>query len=166
MDAEKNPLAGLNILAVDDEADVLETIVDILDESHVDTARDYEGASRKIAAGSYNLTVLDIMGVDGLTLLQEAVAKGIPSVMLTAHAVNPQTLKKSIEMGALGYLPKEKLSEVDSILGELLAASQAGKSSWKLLFKRMGDFFSKSFGFNWQEDDPDFWVKYGAHMFF
>ena len=52
------------------------------------------------------------MGVNGLELLEEAVAKGIPTVMLTAHAVNPETLMASIRKGAISYLPKAKLSEL------------------------------------------------------
>ena len=40
-------LKGLHILAVDDEVDILETIVEILDESRVDTAREYQSASQK-----------------------------------------------------------------------------------------------------------------------
>ena len=44
----KTFLAGKSILAVDDEADILETIEDILEEANVDTARDYESASDKI----------------------------------------------------------------------------------------------------------------------
>ena len=41
-------LKGKSILVVDDEEDILETIEDILDESTIHTARDYESASEKI----------------------------------------------------------------------------------------------------------------------
>ena len=41
-------LKGKNILAVDDEEDILETIEDILDEANVDLAGDYKRASKKI----------------------------------------------------------------------------------------------------------------------
>ena len=41
MTAMKSFLKGKHVLAVDDEEDILETIVEILDESEVDTARDY-----------------------------------------------------------------------------------------------------------------------------
>jgi DNA-binding NtrC family response regulator len=102
-------LKGKRILAVDDEEDILETIEDILDEVDLDTATDYEGASRKIRENRYDLAILDIMGVNGLKLLEEAVERGIPAVMLTAHAVNPETLMASIRKGAISYLPKETL---------------------------------------------------------
>ena len=87
-------LKGKHILTVDDEEDVLETIEDILDEATIDKARDYESASQKIQENRYDLAILDIMGVNGLKLLEESVARGIPTVMLTAHAINPETLMK------------------------------------------------------------------------
>ena len=52
-------LDGKRILAVDDEADILETIQDILDMADVDIARDYASASEKIRNGSYDLAILD-----------------------------------------------------------------------------------------------------------
>ena len=54
---------------LDDEADILETIHDILDMADVDRARDYDSASEKIRTGRYDLAILDIMGVNGLLLL-------------------------------------------------------------------------------------------------
>ena len=52
-------LKGKRILAVDDEQDILESIENILDEAHVDGARDYESASRKIRENPYDLAILD-----------------------------------------------------------------------------------------------------------
>ncbi len=49
--AGKSYLKGKRILAVDDEEDVLETIEDVLDESMIDRAKDYETASRKLREG-------------------------------------------------------------------------------------------------------------------
>ena len=109
---KKSYLKGIHILAVDDEADILETIVDLLEESHVDTARDYKSASQKIKRRTYDLAILDIMGVDGLQLLEETVERQIPTVMLTAHAMSPETLMESIQKGAISYLPKEKLTDL------------------------------------------------------
>src|SRR5215471_7495799 len=87
---------GLHVLAVDDEKDILDTIEDVLDEAKVDRAEDYATASQKLKDVKYDLAVLDIMGVNGMELLVEAVNKGIPTVMLTAHAMNPESLKSSI----------------------------------------------------------------------
>jgi CheY-like chemotaxis protein len=153
-------LTGKRILAVDDEVDILESIEDILDMADVDSARDYATASAKIKGGSYDLAILDIMGVNGLVLLEEAVAKGIPTVMLTAHAINPDTLMSSIRKGAISYLPKETLAELDTLLEELMAAQAAGKPPWKLLFDKLGDYFDERFGPDWKAKDKTFWSDF------
>ena len=149
-------LKGKHILAVDDEEDILETIADVLVEADLDTARDYATASDKIRKGRYDLVVLDIMGVNGLQLLEESVAKGMPTVMLTAHAINPETLMESIRKGDISYLPKETLSELNELLSELLGAHIQSQPTWKLLFDKLGDFFNERFGSEWKEADKDF----------
>ena len=146
-------LKGKNILAVDDEEDILETIEDILDEANIERASNYKSASKKIKENQYDLAILDIMGVDGLKLLEEAVDRGIPSVMLTAHAINPESLMESIRKGAISYLPKETLSELDVLLIDILGAHEKGKPAWKLLFDKLGDYFDERFGPDWKEKD-------------
>ncbi len=160
MATKRSHLEGRRILAVDDEADILETIEDILDMATVDCARDYAAASAKIRSGRYDMALLDIMGVNGLVLLEEAVAKGIPAVMLTAHAINPETLMASIRKGAIAYLPKETLAELDDFLEALLAAQAAGTPPWKLLFDRLGAYFDERFGPNWKHRDQAFWSDF------
>ena len=51
--------------------------------------------------------------------------------MLTAHALSPEALKKSIEMKARAYLPKEKLGEVVPFLEDMLKYDY--ESGWKRL---------------------------------
>ena len=153
-------LKGKHILAVDDEEDILETIEDILDETELELAKDYESASKKIKKTRYDLAILDIMGVDGLKLLDETVERGIPTVMLTAHAINPDTLMESIRKGAISYLPKETLSELDIFLEELLGAHAKGQPTWKLLFDKLGDYFDKRFGPDWKDKDKQFWSEF------
>ena len=160
MTANESILKDKHILAVDDEADILETIMEILDESEVDTARDYPTASAKIKERRYDLAILDIMGVDGLQLLEEAVEREIPAVMLTAHAISPETLMESIQKGAISYLPKERLVDLDELLNALLEAHHRGEPPWKLLFEKLGDYFDKRFGPEWKQKDHDFWSKF------
>jgi DNA-binding NarL/FixJ family response regulator len=145
---------------VDDEEDVLETIEDILDDATIDKARDYESASQKIQENRYDLAILDIMGVNGLKLLEESVERGIPTVMLTAHAINPETLMKSIRMGAISYLPKETLADLDELLNDLLGAHEQGQPPWKLLFEKLGEYFDERFGPGWKEKDQEFWSEF------
>ena len=160
MTEKESFLKGLHILAVDDEEDILETIVEILDEARVDTAREYQSASQKIKNQTYDLAILDIMGVDGLKLLEEAVDRGIPTVMLTAHAISPETLMESIQKGAISYLPKEALADLDDLLNDLLGAYRTGEPPWKLLFEKLGDFFDKRFGSEWKAKDQEFWSEF------
>ena len=163
MAATESFLKGIQILAVDDEEDILETIEDILDESVIDSARDYESASEKIKTKQYDLVILDIMGVNGLELLEEAVDRGFPTVMLTAHAVSQETLMESIQKGAISYLPKEKLSELDDLLNAILGAYNRGEPPWKLLFERLGDYFDRRFGPDWREKDQEFWSEFSRN---
>lgn len=156
-------LKDKSILVVDDEADILETIEDILDEAKIDTARDYASASQKIQTQRYDLAILDIMGVNGLQLLDEAVQKGIPTVMLTAHAVNPDTLMASIQKGAISYLPKETLADLDVLLNDLLEAFEKGQPPWKLLFDKLGDYFDERFGSGWKDNDRAFWNEFSRN---
>jgi DNA-binding NtrC family response regulator len=160
MTKKKSYLEGIRILAVDDEEDVLDTIVEALEMARVERAQDYKTAVKKIAEKDYDLAILDIMGVDGLSLLDKTVEKGIPTVMLTAHALSAETLLASIRKGAISYLPKEKLAEIDKILEELLATQAEGEPTWKLLLDKLGDFFDEKFGPDWKEKDKAFWSEF------
>ena len=77
------------ILAVDDEEDVLDIIEEELSESANITlhrATTFERAQQYLVSYTYDLVILDIMGVRGFDLLQIATNAGFPVVMLTAHA--------------------------------------------------------------------------------
>lgn len=153
-------LAGKKILVVDDEPDILETVKDILEMAQIDTAKDYEQAAGKIKSAAYDLAILDIMGVNGLALLEACVEKGLPAVMLTAHAVSPEMLMASIQKGAIAYFPKEVLADLDAMLEKLFGTWQRGEPTWKLLFDTLGDYFNERFGPQWQEKDKEFWSEF------
>ena len=160
MSGDESFLKGKYILAVDDEKDILETITDILNESVIDWAWEYQNASKKIKAVKYDLVILDIMGVNGLQLLEESVDRGIPTVMLTAHALNPETLIESMQKGAISYLPKEKLSELDDLLNAILGAFNRNEPTWQLLIENLWNYFNDRWGPGWQERDREFWSKF------
>jgi len=153
-------LKGKRILAVDDEKDIIETIEEILSDANVDSAFDYETASEKINDNKYDVAILDIMGVDGIKLLEQAVKKGLPAVMLTANSMNPESLIESIKTGAISYIPKEHLSELDNLLNDLLGAHNDGKPTWKLLFEKLGKSFNSRFGKNWKDENKEFWTDF------
>ena len=159
--SRESPLSGVRVLAVDDEPDILETIEDVLEGAEITRADSYDEAVAKLGDDrEYDLAILDIMGVDGLNLLADTVNRGIPTIMLTAHAMNKETLKTSITKGALAYLPKEELARLDRFVADFLAAHRKGESTWALLFDRLGAFFERSFGPQWRSDDPEFWKYY------
>lgn len=153
-------LKGKHILAVDDEWDVIETIQEILEEAKTDVAQDFDTAMEKITTTQYDLAILDIMGVNGIRLLEECVKQAIPAVMLTANSMNPESLMESIQKGAISYLSKEHLSELDTLLNELMGAKKQGKPTWKLLFEKLGTHFDRRFGKDWKQDNKEFWKDF------
>jgi CheY-like chemotaxis protein len=151
---EMAALADKVILVVDDEPDVLETVGELLHQSIVHKARDYESALQYLSSYTYDVVILDIMGVNGFELLRVAVNSNFPSVMLTAHAVTPEALKKSIKLGAVAFLPKERLSELEEVIEDL--SLHGGKGVWGKLFGRLAGFFNERFGPDWKERDRFF----------
>ena len=126
------------ILAVDDEPDVLEVlgeeILDAYPTYRFDKATNYETAVKLLESRSYDLVLLDIMGVRGFDLLAVAIQRNFKVVMLTAHALNLEALKRSFEMKARAYLPKEKLGEVVPFLEEVMKFEYL--PMWKRLVRR------------------------------
>ena len=149
-----NLLRDKAILVVDDEPDVLDTVSEILDMCQIYKAIDYDTAIQYLTGYTYDVVILDIMGVNGFELLKTAVSRGFPAVMLTAHALSPESLKKSIKLGAVSFLPKEKMPELPSFIEDVVMGG--GKPVWQKLFDRLGSYFSKRFGPDWKEQDKFF----------
>ncbi|MGD9041357.1 MAG: response regulator [Desulfobacteraceae bacterium] len=150
----KSPLEDKIILVVDDEPDVLETVGEILDMCLLYKAKSYEEGIEYLRGYTIDIAILDIMGVNGFELLKRSVDKGIPTVMLTAHALTPEALKKSMKLGALTFLPKEKLSDLQEFLEDVVLGG--GKAIWIKFFDRLGAYFDKRFGPDWKEKDEFF----------
>ncbi len=150
----ESPLKDKVVLVVDDEPDVLETVAEELDMCLVHKAGDYDTALQYLLSYTYDIVILDIMGVNGFELLKNAVSRGFPTVMLTAHALSPESLKKSIKLGAVSFLPKEKTSELTTFLEDVVL--ERGKPVWQKLFDRLGNYFNKRFGPDWKEKDKFF----------
>jgi DNA-binding NtrC family response regulator len=154
-------LEGKKILVVDDEADVLEVMVDLLKMCKVATASNFEDAKKLLETQTFDLAVLDIMGVDGYGLLKIANRKKIPAVMLTAHAFNPPNLVKSIREGAAAYVPKEEITHIADFLNDVLVAKATGKSPWGAWQDRLpSSFFDRRWGAAWRDTDKDFWETF------
>ena len=128
--ANDDILKDKTILVVDDEADILETLEEILEECDIDTASSFESAKELLENQSYDAAILDIMGVRGFDLLEIATEKGIPALMLTAHGLNPNNLVGSIKLGAKSYIPKDRMYEIDIYLREIFLAKNKGIEKW------------------------------------
>jgi CheY-like chemotaxis protein len=149
------------VLAVDDEEDVLDIIEEELSEAAnvtLHTATTFEKAQQYLVSYTYDLVILDIMGVRGFDLLQIAENAGFPVVMLTAHAFSPEALKKSIQLGARAYLPKEKLGSLVPFLEDVLKLNY--QSVWGKALDQVGTLFNKKFGSDWRKSEENFWQDF------
>jgi DNA-binding response OmpR family regulator len=155
-------LDGKKILIVDDEPDILEVLnVEIMEAGpncSIDKANTYEKAINKLESTRYDVVILDIMGVQGFDLLEVAIKKNMKTVMLTAHALSTETLKRSHEMGARAYLPKEKLAEIVPFLEDVL--KYEFESGWKRLFEKLHGFFTEKFETDWERKTGMNWKEW------
>ena len=154
---DESTLNNKRILAVDDEPDVLDTLEELLEEYEglvFDKATDYETGYQLLRSWTYDIVILDIMGVRGFDLLNAAVSLGFPTVMLTAHALSVENLKMSIEMGAWAFIPKEKMTEIVSFLEDVLILDY--RSFWRKSLDRLFGTFNTKFGSEWQKKEKEF----------
>ncbi len=158
--ASDDILKGKKILAVDDEPDILDTLEEILDQCDVETASSFESAKERLESKVYDAAILDIMGVRGFDLLEIAMEKKIPALMLTAHGLNPGNLVGSIQLGAKSYIPKDKMYEIDVYLREIFQARKKGIEKSGNWFARLGAFFDERFGHGWKNKDKKFWEEF------
>jgi len=146
-------LNGKRILTVDDEADVLSTleeeILGAAPKCKFEKATTYEEAANKLESQTYDVVILDIMGVRGFDLLDLAVKKNLRVAMLTAHALTPEALERSFKMKARAFLPKEMLGDVVPFLEDVLKYEYL--PGWKRLMKKLEKFFKARWGEYQQE---------------
>jgi CheY-like chemotaxis protein len=160
---DRDILEGKRVLIVDDESDVLDTLAEMLSICLVDKAPSFDAGVKFLNKNTYDIAVLDIMGVKGYDLLRMAKQRGISAVMLTAHALSPDNLIRSIKEGAHSYVPKDKLPEIADFLRDVLETKHKGThrhgGRW---FWQLKPFFDKVFGSGWREKDRDFWNDFDA----
>ncbi len=156
-------LGGKKILAVDDEPDVLtvleEEIMGASPDCKFDKATTYEKAAELIKSNNYDVVILDIMGVRGFDLLALSVSRNLRVAMLTAHALTPEALKRSFDMKARAYLPKEKLGDIVPFLEDVLQYDYL--PGWKRLFEKLKGFFDTKFESDWEKKTGLNWKEWG-----
>ncbi len=149
---EVSLLKGKTILTVDDEPDVLQVLKDEILAScadcTIDQATTYDDAAGLLRSKQYDVVVLDIMGVRGFDLLEIAVNRNYKVAMLTAHALSPEALKKSHDLGARAYLPKDKLGEIVPFLEDMLKHEY--KTGWRRLLEKLENYFDERFEPGWK----------------
>jgi len=146
-----------SILAVDDEPDVLgilrEEITSNCFNCTFETATSYDEAVRHLESKSYDLIILDIMGVRGFDLLEIAARKKLKAVMLTAHALSPENLKRARDMGAQAYLPKQQLGAIVPFLENALKYDF--EPGWRRMLEVLGDVFTTLWGRDWEKFEQE-----------
>ncbi|RLB94547.1 MAG: response regulator [Deltaproteobacteria bacterium] len=156
----KKLLEGKKILIVDDEPDILDSLIELLSSCKIDTASSFEEGRQMLKDQSYDITILDIMGVQGFELLKVANSQGIPALMLTAHALTEESLKRAIEDGAAYFAPKDKMVDIELFVADVFEAVEKKKNPWERLLDRLGGFYDKRFqGCDWREQEDKFLKK-------
>ncbi len=161
--SDNSLLEGKKILIVDDEPDVLDALEEILDMCDVSKASTFEEAKELLEKNDFDMAILDIMGVDGYKLLHIAKRRKITAVMLTAHALSPDNLVKSIKEGADSYLPKEEMKNITTFLIDILKSQKEGETPWEPWHRRLSSsYFGRKWGGDWKDQDREFWEKFKA----
>ncbi len=157
-------LEGKQILAVNDDPEVLELLRQKILEAGLicrfDKATTYHQAVERLLCLTYDLVVLDIEGGRSFDLLRLAVRRNFPVAMLTSNPLNPGALKRSIEMGAKAYLPRDKMSEIVPFLEDMLTCKCL--RGWKCLFGKMRRSWSSLLGLNSELRIGSPWRKWAS----
>ena len=148
------------VLIVDDEPDILESLVGLLPMCRVEKAGTFDEAKALLESQYFDIAVLDIMGVDGYKLLEIANKRDVTAVMLTAHALSPEDTVKSFKEGAAYYVPKEKMSEIATYLNDILEAKHQGKPFLSRWLDTFGSYYDRKFGPEWKKTDEEFWRNF------
>ena len=149
------------ILVVDDEPDMVESLEELLEDMFlVDSASSFEDAVSCLKNNTYDVAILDIMGVRGYDLLEATHSLGIPTLMLTAHALSPDNLKKSIELGADAYIPKHKMVDICLYVEDVLNSRQNKRKKNFKWYARFMPLFDKIFGEGWKDPEKEFWDEF------
>ncbi len=159
-------LDGKRILAVDDEPDVLdvleEEILVAAPKCKMEKATTYHHAVQRLMSQTYDVVILDIMGIRGFELLDLSSKRNLTVAMLTAHSLNPESLRRSIEKKARAYLPKDKLGEIVPFLECVLEEEYL--PGWGRLMKKLEKYFDSQWGKSWKKPEENFWKEFDTKI--
>ena len=140
------PLAGKKILVVDDEPDLLGTVAEVLEPAQVVTAENFEEALRHIENETFDLVILDIMGVRGFDLLEACRLRSQPAAMLTAKAINVESLDQSVKLGAVSFIPEGDPAACPKSWSRFWTVWRRDRPHWARLFPASGNIFQGKTG--------------------
>jgi DNA-binding NtrC family response regulator len=155
--AESDFLKGKKVLIVDDEPDVIETLVELLPACEIVKASSFGEGKRLLESQYFDLAILDIMGVDGFKLLDIANERKVISVMLTAQALSVESTIKAYKRGAAFFVPKDEMTKLTLFLSDVLEAKEKGENYWATWLDSLGAYYDKKFGPDWKDQDREFW---------
>jgi TRAP-type C4-dicarboxylate transport system permease small subunit len=147
---------GKLVLLVDDEIDILDTLAELLKDYRIRKASSFGTAADLLKSTVYDAVILDIMGVQGFELLKISAEKGLPTIMLTSHALNLDAFRRTMRSGAISFLPKEKMSDIGSYINDAITLSK--EDARANFYRRMGSYFDHRFGAGWSTPDA-FWTE-------
>ena len=80
--------------------------------------------------------------------------------MLTSHALTPDNLKKSIELGADAYIPKDKMVDISLYVEDVLISRQGKRKNNFKWYTRLRPLFDEFFGKEWKDPEKKFWDEF------
>jgi len=148
---EESILKNKMILAVDDDPDVLtileEEILEACPDCQFHKVTTYKEAVERMLSFTYDVVLLDIIGVQGLNLAELAVSRNFPIGVFTAHPITPEVLEGFINMKTHAYLPKERIGEIVPFLENMLGYQYLPE--WRLFFDKITEFLGKKIEMDW-----------------
>jgi DNA-binding NarL/FixJ family response regulator len=125
----------MDILLIDDHALVVSGIASLLRESGhtVTTARDLAGGRATLAAGRFDLLLLDIDlgGESGLDLLEFDKDRLPPRIVLLSGVTEQETIFRGFAIGAFGFIPKSiEPAELVAALADMVIRPPLKDSGW------------------------------------
>ena len=123
-----------SVLIVDDDANLCETLVDILEEKgyHVAVAHDGPNAIKEVEGQQFDLALIDIVmpGMGGVEALRQmkALNPQLTTMLITGHTALGESVSEAIEAGVNGvlYKPLDINVIVEMIEGRTEAPSLPG----------------------------------------
>lgn len=159
----KDRLQEKKVLIVDDEPDVLNALAELIPMCTVVKASTFEQGKEQLDTQSFDIAILDIMGVNGYELLELAVKKNVIAIMVTAHALSPAHTVTSFRKGAAFFVPKEEMGNIEIFLNDVLEAKEKGHHPRNRWLERLDEYYIKRFGPKWKDHDKEFWKKFSYY---